>query len=275
MTKKTHISPSFGQLNTLYRVVDALIKTENVRVVFEFGSRYGEDTVELARTYSKATVYAFECNPKSLSGLKEKIKPFPNIVLTEKAIVDKNGVVEFYQIDEEKTKTTWVDGNQGASSVFKASGKYPVEKYSQKLIKVEAITLESFMQNNNIFSVDIMWVDIQGAELMALKGLGDNIKALKLLHLEVEFIEIYKGQPLFSAIHSYLSEHGFCQIGFSAKTHYSGDVIYANTRFFDNTSLKSAVNLIPQDKKDLSFLLAKWRFKCKYMGFKLKRLFFN
>ena len=41
---------------------------------------------------------------------------------------DKNGYIKFYPINPELTETTHKDGNIGASSMFKASGKYPIEK---------------------------------------------------------------------------------------------------------------------------------------------------
>jgi FkbM family methyltransferase len=104
--------------------VDQIIGHRNVKIVFEFGSRYGKDTIEFAKKYPKATIYGFECNTETLPKCKENTAQFPNIVLTEKAVSDVDGTLSFWPIDKEKTETTWEDGNQGASSLLKASGKY-------------------------------------------------------------------------------------------------------------------------------------------------------
>ena len=73
-----------------------------------------------------------------------------------------NGAVDFYPIDPELTETTHEDGNIGASSLFKASGKYPLEKYVQNKITVESITIEKFCEDNGIETIDFVWMDIYG-----------------------------------------------------------------------------------------------------------------
>ena len=272
MSITTNITPSMGQLNILFKVVDQLIGHDKVMKVFEFGSRYGEDTIEFAKKYPGALIYSFECNPKSLPILKEKINLYKNIVFNEKAISDTNEMIKFFQINEEKTKTTWSDGNQGASSIFEASGKYPIEEYHQNLIRVEAITLNSFMADQKISTIDIMWMDIQGAELKALKGMGEKLKNLKIIHLEAEFIEIYKQQPLFRDIDSFLQKNNFHLLGFSSKSHYSGDAIYLNKDYFDQSQIECASTIIPAQDKDLSYYYSKALFIIKYFGFRIKKL---
>ncbi len=271
MSVKTTVTPSGGQLNILYDVVDMLIGNNNVKTIFEFGSRYGEDTIELAAKFPAAFIYSFECNPKSLSILKEKIAAYRNIVFNENAISDHNEMIEFYQIDEAKTKTTWADGNQGASSIFKASGKYPVEEYHQNLIKVEAITLHSFMTKHDIPFIDVMWMDIQGAELKALMGLGNKLDKVKIIHLEVEFIEIYKEQPLFATIDEYLKQNNFYLAGFTSRTHYSGDAVYVNKSNFNHAQLDKVALLIPKQEKNMKYYLSALFFKFKYFIFKLQK----
>jgi len=54
MNFATSISSSKGQLNILFEVIDKLIGDDRVNIIFEFGSRYGEDTIEFAIKYPKA-----------------------------------------------------------------------------------------------------------------------------------------------------------------------------------------------------------------------------
>ena len=37
------------------------------------------------------------------------------------------------------------------------------------------------LYTNNIYDVDIMWLDTQGVELSALKSMGDKIKKVKFI----------------------------------------------------------------------------------------------
>lgn len=271
MNNSIKIAPSMGQLSVLFKIVDSLIGPDKVRTILEFGSRYGEDTIEFAKKYPGARIYSFECNPKSLNILKERINSYDNIIFNENAISDVNEKISFYQINEEKTKTTWSDGNQGASSIFVASGKYPIEEYHQDLIIVDAITLDIFMAEKMIPEIDIMWMDIQGAELKALKGMGEKLNHLKIVHLEVEFIEIYKQQPLFKDVNLFLLQNNFSLLGFSAKSNYSGDAIYVSKKYFNSIQIEEAVKNIPDQESSFNYFFNRILFKIKYLGFKIKK----
>jgi len=89
--------------------------------------RYGEDTIEFANKYPQAKIYSLECNPNTPSECRANTARYPNIVLPEKAVSNMDGLVKFYAVNKEKTQTEWDDGNQGASSLFRASGKCPIE----------------------------------------------------------------------------------------------------------------------------------------------------
>jgi hypothetical protein len=56
---------------------------------------------------------------------------------------------------------------------------------------------------------DILKLDLQGAELLALQGAGERIAEVTALIIEVEFNAIYEGQPLFGEVDAYLRRHGF------------------------------------------------------------------
>lgn len=246
----SRIEPSFFSFEKFVKLSDIIIGKGKVKTILEFGSRYGEDTVEFAKRFPQATVYTFECNPNSLEECKNNISEYPNIILTEKAVSDENGTVTFFAIDKENTITTWEDGNQGASSLLKASGKYEVEQYAQKEVTVEATTLHSFIQHNRLDNIDLLWMDIQGAELKALKGLKEKISIVKLLHVEVEFMEIYSGQPLFEDIKDFFTQNGFLFLGFTCKSEYSADAVFVNSSVYKKKYLNK-INQVLDDQKPL------------------------
>jgi hypothetical protein len=135
--------------------------------------------------------------------------------------------VTFYPTDPAKTVSGDPAGNPGASSLFRASGAYPLETYVQGETTVEATTLESVMRDEGISEIDLLWMDIQGAELLALKGLGSRLDDVKFIHLEVEFFPIYAGQPLFGDVHEFLRKRGFTLLGFTSYSKFAADAIYA------------------------------------------------
>lgn len=204
-------------------------------IIFDIGSRDCIQSIEFYNKFPNAKIYAFECNPNTLDICKKNIEKYTDrITLIEGAVCDYNGNITFYPINKEKTITSWEDGNQGASSIFKSNGTYTVEKYIQDEIITQCHRLDSVMDKYGITRVDIIWMDLQGAELLALKGLGDYLKDVKYIHTEVEHQPIYTNQALFVEINDYLVNY-YCfnilsNINPSA---WFEDVIYEN-RFHKN-----------------------------------------
>ncbi len=60
-----------------------------------------------------------------------------------------------------------------------------------------------------IEDVDFIHLDIQGGELKALGGAERALAAAVLVQTEVEFVELYQGQPLFGDIDAHLRQRGF------------------------------------------------------------------
>lgn len=57
--------------------------------------------------------------------------------------------------------------------------------------------------------VDLLKMDIQGAELMVMRHAERRLADAVVIHAEVEFLPLYKGQPLFTDIDLFLRERGF------------------------------------------------------------------
>jgi len=56
---------------------------------------------------------------------------------------------------------------------------------------------------------DLIKIDVQGAELLVLENGPNTVSGALVIETEVEFVPLYKGQPLFGDIHAFLRSHGF------------------------------------------------------------------
>ena len=205
-------------------------------VLVEIGGRDCRETIRFHQLLPGVTIYTFECNPDTLPLCRQTVADIRSIHLVEKAVTDRAGQVRFLAIDPAGTETGWADGNPGASSLLRASSKYPVERYAQREIFVQATTLNDFMHEQHIHTIDLLWMDIQGAELSALHGLGLRIDDVRIMHLEVGFFPIYEGQPLFPELKRFLNAHGFLLVGFTTFGAYGADAVFVNRSALSNWS---------------------------------------
>ena len=75
---------------------------------------------------------------------------------------------------------------------------------------LKTVSLDSYNIENN----DFIKIDVQGSELDILNGANKTLEKTFGLELEIEFLELYKDQPLFGDVCKKLAEKGFQFIDF-------------------------------------------------------------
>jgi FkbM family methyltransferase len=203
---------------------------DTVGTVFDIGSRDGLQAVELADTFRKSEVVAIECNRDTLEQCRLNIAHNSRIKLVDKAINSYTGRCCFYPIDPARTITTWSDGNPGASSLFLATGEYPAEKYAQTEVEVDCTRLDDLCRELQIDTIDLIWMDLQGAELLALQSAGELLDKVRYIYTEVSHRPIYDGQCLFDDVDAFLVTNGFRVCTKIDRTRWQQNLIYENER---------------------------------------------
>ena len=60
------------------------------------------------------------------------------------------------------------------------------------------------MKENKLDYIDFLKLDTQGNELNIIKSIGSKISNVSVIKTEVEMIPMYKNQPLFHDVSSFL-----------------------------------------------------------------------
>ena len=89
-------------------------------------------------------------------------------------------------------------------------------------IKLPSETVDRVAQQLNA-KFDVIKLDVQGAELDVLKGATDSLAHTLAIDIEVEFCELYKDQPLFDQVFSFLRKSGLEFIDFTYIYRWSPD----------------------------------------------------
>lgn len=193
-----------------------ILKDIKFKVALEIGSLHGLDAIEILNTYYPEKVLVVECNPECIALCQRHFLPYRNIELIQLAAWDKDEEISFFPV----VKSVDANGanshcnemhscNIGASSCFQTNGSWPYETYTQSKITVPARRLDGVLMERGETQVDLICMDVQGAELQALVGLGEYLKQVKAIVTELELSPMYHGQSLFSDVNSFLSQNGF------------------------------------------------------------------
>jgi FkbM family methyltransferase len=93
----------------------------------------------------------------------------------------------------------------------RAIGRYP-ELWRHEPRGTQTIvtsTIDSWAQGVDLAPIDALKIDVQGAELDVLRGAQQRLESVRVIETEVEFQQLYEGQPLFCDVDRFLRERGF------------------------------------------------------------------
>lgn len=137
--------------------------------VIDAGAFNGATSLAFANASQTGKVFAFEPDPinrEKISALLEKEKSKGNTAAN-------NVEVAPYALSNTETQLTFSAGKGGSSSMRADSSSVSGE------ITVDATFLDLFVKQNNIARIDLISIDIEGAEALALEGMQETIRRFR------------------------------------------------------------------------------------------------
>lgn len=125
-----------------------------------------------------------------------------------------------------------VTNNEGQSSSILNLGTHKKEHPSVVVVEtIPMVTtrLDTFFSNTKLVprdNWDFLVMDLQGAELMALRGMGDLLHGFNYIYLEVNDEHLYEGCALVNEIDEYLAVFGFERVETKWTDHHWGDALF-------------------------------------------------
>jgi FkbM family methyltransferase len=181
---------------------DIVRKYGKPKGILHIGANVGEE----AKAYNDEgikNVCWVEANPELVPILRRNVESY------------KHAVIEMCVGDEDDKEVTFhISNNAGQSSSVLELGTHkqvhPEVHYTHNLtLKTKRIDTQRCFNPANY---DFVNIDLQGAELMALRGMGDFLKNYKYAYIEVNKNHLYVDCPLIGDIDSYLNVLGFKRV---------------------------------------------------------------
>lgn len=177
----------------------------NGMIAFDVGANVGELTLLFSRFVGlSGQVHAFEPSSAVFNRLNTicNLAGRKNITLNHKALADKEGYVQLYVYDDEHS--TW------NSLAQRPLHDYGIDVKPTVVEEVPATTIDSYCQEHGIQKVDLLKVDVEGAEYQVLLGARSMLERKQIACCVFEF-----GATTFdmgnnpSEIQAYLTECGY------------------------------------------------------------------
>ncbi|MGK7922408.1 MAG: FkbM family methyltransferase [Trichodesmium sp.] len=188
------------------------------RGVIHIGAHMGQELAQYQAMNVKKVLF-IEANPVVSERLQKQVANLPNVQVVNCAITNRNGTVNLH-----------VTSNEQSSSILPLKGHsniYPNVKETHR-VNVPAKTLDTLLQELEINpkEYNLLNIDIQGAELLALQGATNLLKYIDAINTEVNYEELYEGCALIDEIDEFLEQHGFERVATTTPHPTWGDAFY-------------------------------------------------
>lgn len=172
-------------------------------IFIDVGANIGVYSLLAADRIRKGKIYSFEVDKHALSSFYKNIalNGLSNIVRVEEKLVSNKNGNEYY-VEEKQGETNHI--------------QRVLENHPGR--KVKSISLDRYLDNIHIDKVDIIKIDVEGAEFKVLKGLKNYLKRnkIKIIILEINKKIVEYGSNPYQVI-SFLKNFGYHGFMFSKR----------------------------------------------------------
>jgi FkbM family methyltransferase len=196
--------------------------------IIHIGARYAEE-LPIYKNHDINNILWIEADPTAEPLLKANLANDPGSKFAIFAATNSNGYIEFNRTS-----------NHGhSSSIFKLKNHLLMspDVIPERTMTVPQQRLDDYLNiNNNLnaLSYNMIVIDVQGAELLALKGAANTLRNIDAIIAEVNYDDLYEGAVRINDLDIFLIGHGFSRVDSISVNRGYGDALYIKTSFFEH-----------------------------------------
>lgn len=222
--------------NHLHELIGKSI--EEIQCIVIVGGHLGFEIDRFLQNYPSLEIHVFEASQRYFSQLLERFAGNHHVFCHNNAVSDETGTAVFYETTLDGTGSLFpmmLQEEQEQDQAITTFNASPAERYT-----VNTVTLDSFAPLIGK-QIDLLWCDVQGAELKVLKGAKKTLERCSSLFLEVWlYRNMYQGQCQLPDLDKYLAEQSIYLSGIGLNQSGGGD----------GNSFWLRTNQIPQKKNN-------------------------
>lgn len=174
------------------------------RLVVDVGANVGDWSLAALRCLPEATVHAFEIAPATAEKLVQATQgKGERLVVNRCGLSDVEGQVTLFFTPESDTASSMIGGAMDI-----AAGNHGFSRVEE--LSVRVTTGDDYMRAHQIVSIDILKIDVEGAELPVLKGFQKAFDrgAVDIVQFEYGLVNL-KIRTFLEDFYRFFSNNGF------------------------------------------------------------------
>ena len=195
------------------------------RYVIDAGANRGAFIDAFLLLHQPERMVLVEAIPELADNLRSRYAGDSCISIVAAALSDRNGEAQF-EINRSEASSSLLPIDPRNSEWFARDLRVA------RKISVPTISLSELITREGLEEIDLLKLDLQGAERLVLTGAAEILARVHVIYTEVFFEPLYAGAWLFWEMNEFLSHRGFKLCGLSNIVHApDGDLVQANATF--------------------------------------------
>lgn len=196
------------------------VSAEKIEQIVIVGANEGAEILRLRQSYSHTRFLCFEPSPEWYAKLAKNFCNAEFVEARELALGDMRGEATFYELPLAGNGSLLRPDAEQWSNFTK------IDKKEVTSFEVKVSTLDD--EAAKLDKIDLLWVDVQGAEGNVLRGGTETMRRVSAVFLEVALIDSpYEGTILFPELEAMMHGFGFLCVGLGIDSvNYTGNALW-------------------------------------------------
>lgn len=202
------------------------------RVILLAGVHNGESSRRYLSTYPNLKLYGFEPVQENFLVAREELEMYSS--RTSLNPFGLSSSAGFSELRINSNNATHSSFDIGRIDLWDSVAR------TVEIRKVPVVTVDSICFQNDVDEIDLLHLDVQGAELACLQGATQMLEnnQISIIRCEVAFFQLYLNQPLFWDIGKFLSNFGYrfvSLVDLKYRDSEGSRVVWADAIFLSNS----------------------------------------
>jgi len=183
------------------------------------GGYLGNEISSIKKNYPNVKINIFECSERYANKLSDKFKKNDDITVVKKAVSFSSNSQIFFETSL-----------KGSGSLLKLGplAKKSYNAKQQESFIVSTISLDDYYKDHEI--LDILQIDVQGAEKLVLEGATNLLNRTKAILIEISILKnLYKKSCTFIEILRILDKKHFHLVSLGTDFNLTGNALFINS----------------------------------------------
>jgi FkbM family methyltransferase len=192
----------YSRSNTSLDILKWLPKNNPI-TFFDIGASVGNFSKPICSEYKIKKAILVEPVARLIPILEETFPDRQTFLIVNAALAESVGETDFYFNEDADFVSSLLRIDNKGEAFADLNFADPV------LTKVKTLTLDYIVNKENLSEIDLVKIDVQGAEHLVLKGGIETLKKTKLVYTEFSFRPLYEKSSDFFDLYQILYENNF------------------------------------------------------------------